>query len=95
MDVPKQLFTAVASSSWVERIFSTHGFVHLKIRNCLSKEWLSKLVTVHRHLNDSLVSPGWIIGVDFYYYTFKFWDLRKTRFNLSLFLDWLFFVFFL
>lgn len=51
INVPKQLFTAVASSAGVERVFSTFGFVHSAVRNRLGKEKASKLVTIHKYYN--------------------------------------------
>ncbi|XP_045110374.1 uncharacterized protein LOC123504116 [Portunus trituberculatus] len=51
LNIPKKLFTAVASSPGVERIFSNFGHVHSSIRNCLGKEKASKLLTVHKYYN--------------------------------------------
>lgn len=51
MNVPRQLFTAVSSSAGVERVFSTFGYVHSTMINCLGKEEASKLVTIHKYYN--------------------------------------------
>ena len=51
MNVPKQLFAAVASSAGVEKVFSTFGFVHSKVRNWLRKEKASKLAVIHTYYN--------------------------------------------
>jgi len=48
-----QLHTAVASSSGIERVFSTFGFVHSKIRNRLGTEKAAKLVSIFKSLNRS------------------------------------------
>lgn len=47
----KQLFTAVGSSAGIERLFSTFGLVHRKLRNRLGVEKASKLVSVFKSLN--------------------------------------------
>lgn len=49
IDAALQLHTAVASSAGVERIFSTYGFVHSKVRNRLGNEKAAKLVTIFKH----------------------------------------------
>ena len=41
-----QVFSFVASSAASERNFSTFGFVHTKLRNCLSQESVDKLVYI-------------------------------------------------
>lgn len=46
-----QLFTAVASSASVERIFSTFGLVQSKIRNRLGNEKAAKLVFLFKYYN--------------------------------------------
>ena len=48
----KTLFSAVASSAGVERVFSTFGFVHSDIRNRLGIEKASKLTFIYRMLNE-------------------------------------------
>jgi len=45
-EMVKQLFTSCASSAGIERIFSTYGIVHTKLRNRLGIEKSSKLVSV-------------------------------------------------
>jgi hAT family C-terminal dimerisation region len=40
----QQVLSMVASSAASERNFSTHGFVHSKLRNCLSEDAVEKLV---------------------------------------------------
>lgn len=47
----KQIFTAVSSSAGIERLFSTFGLVHTKLRNRLGVEKASKLVSVFKSLN--------------------------------------------
>ena len=42
------LMNAIASSASIERVFSTFGLVHSKIRNRLGVEKASKLVFLHR-----------------------------------------------
>jgi hypothetical protein len=42
----QQVFSMVASSAASERNFSTHGFVHSKLRNCLSEDAVEKLVYI-------------------------------------------------
>mgnify|MGYP000117808826 CR=1 FL=1 len=49
--VIQQLFTAKASSASVERIFSSFGLVHSKLRNRLGTEKASKLVFLFRVFN--------------------------------------------
>lgn len=46
-----KLFTASASSAGVERIFSSYGLVHSKLRNRLGIEKSSKLVSIFKSLN--------------------------------------------
>lgn len=47
-----QLFTAQASSASVERIFSTFGLVHSKLRNRLGTDKAGKLVFLFKHFNN-------------------------------------------
>ena len=47
----RQLMTAVASSAGVERVFSSFGFVHSKVRNRLGIEKGGKLVFMYKLLN--------------------------------------------
>ena len=47
----EQLHTARASSAGIERIFSTFGFVHSKIRNRLGTNKAGKLVLLYKLLN--------------------------------------------
>ena len=49
--VAQKLLTAIASSAGIERIFSTFGYIHSKIRNRLGIEKAAKLVFVYRMLN--------------------------------------------
>lgn len=51
LDLVKQLHSAVASSAGIERLFSSFGLVHSKIRNKLGTEKAAKLVSVFRALN--------------------------------------------
>ena len=51
MTLVDQLHTARASSSGIERIFSTFGFVHSKLRNRLGTEKAGKLVFLYKLLN--------------------------------------------
>lgn len=52
-DLSMQLHTAVASSAGIERLFSTFGLVHSKLRNRLGTEKASKLVSIIRTLNSN------------------------------------------
>lgn len=54
-DLAMQLHTAVASSAGIERLFSTFGLVHSKLRNRLGTEKASKLVSIIRTLNSNLI----------------------------------------
>ena len=47
----EQLMTAKATSARVERMFSTLGFVHSKLRNQLRVEKAAKLVFMFKSLN--------------------------------------------
>lgn len=47
----KQLLSATASSASVERVFSTFGLVHSKLRNRLGTEKAAKLVFLYKHYN--------------------------------------------
>ena len=46
-----QLLCAAASSASVERIFSTFGLVHSKLRNRLGTEKAAKLVFLYKYYN--------------------------------------------
>ena len=50
MQLMKQLHTAVASSSSIERVFSSYGLIQTKLRNRLGNDKASKLVFCHRLL---------------------------------------------
>ncbi len=47
----QQLLSAVASSSGVERVFSSYGIVHSKLRNRLGTEKAAKLVFLFKTIN--------------------------------------------
>lgn len=47
----KQLLSATASSASVERVFSTFGLVHSKLRNRLGTEKAAKLVFLYKYYN--------------------------------------------
>ena len=47
----RKILGAVASSAGVERIFSTFGFVHSKVRNRLGTAKAGKLVFLYKMLN--------------------------------------------
>ena len=51
LSLVEQLFTARASTAGIERIFSTFGLVHSKIRNRLQTEKAGKLVFLYKLLN--------------------------------------------
>ena len=51
LNLVEQLHTAIASSAGLERLFSTFGLVHSKIRNRLGVEKSAKLVAVFKTLN--------------------------------------------
>ena len=46
-----QFLTAVASSAGVERVFSSYGLVHSKLRNRLGTEKAAKLVFLFKAIN--------------------------------------------
>jgi hypothetical protein len=50
--IAKQLLGAVASSASVERIFSSFGLIHSKLRNRLGTEKAGKLVFLFKHYNN-------------------------------------------
>lgn len=50
----RQLLTAVASSSGVERVFSSYGLVHTKLRNRLGTEKAAKLVFLFKTMNSNV-----------------------------------------
>lgn len=50
-DFIKSLMTAVAASAGVERVFSSYGIVHSKLRNRLGTEKAGKLVFVFKTMN--------------------------------------------
>lgn len=54
LSLAQQLHSAVASSAGIERLFSTFGFVHSKVRNRLGTEKSAKLVSVFRALNQKV-----------------------------------------
>ena len=51
MSLVEQLFTARASTSGIERIFSTFGLVHSKLCNRLQIQKAGKLVFLYKFLN--------------------------------------------
>ena len=51
LSLVEQLFTARASTAGIERIFSTFGLVHSKLRNRLHTEKAAKLVFLYKLLN--------------------------------------------
>lgn len=51
-----QLHTAVASSAGIERLFSSFGIVHSKLRNRLGTDKASKLVSIFKTLNKNIPS---------------------------------------
>jgi hypothetical protein len=53
LNLIKMLFTTVASSAGVERIFSTFGFIHSDVRNRLGSEKAAKLAFIYKMLNSS------------------------------------------
>jgi len=52
-DLSIQVHAAVASFADIERLFSTFGFVHSKVRNRLAIKKTSKLVSIMRSLNSN------------------------------------------
>ncbi len=50
----RQLLTAVAASSGVERVFSSYGLVHTKLRNRLGTEKAAKLVFLFKTMNSNV-----------------------------------------
>jgi hypothetical protein len=57
IDLCCQLFSAVASKAGLERIFSSFGLVHSKLRNRLGNEKAAKLTFLVRVLNQ-VVKPS-------------------------------------
>ena len=51
LSLVEQLHTARASTAGIERIFSTFGFVHSKIRNRLQTDKAAKLVFMYKLFN--------------------------------------------
>ncbi|CAG4946252.1 unnamed protein product [Parnassius apollo] len=51
INLTNQVYTATASCARIERLFSTFGLVHSKLRNRLGTKKAAKLVTVMRALN--------------------------------------------
>ncbi len=47
----RSLFSAVASSAGVERVFSTFGFIHSDVRNRLGVDKAAKLSFIYKMLN--------------------------------------------
>ena len=50
----KQLLSAVAASSGVERVFSTYGLVQSKLCNCLGTDKAAKLIVLFKAMNMNL-----------------------------------------
>jgi len=46
-----QLFSAAATTAGLERIFSSYGLVHSKLRNKLGNKKAAKLTFLCKHLN--------------------------------------------
>ena len=57
-DLIYRLLSAVASSSGVERVFSTFGLVQSKLRNRLGTEKAAKLVFLYKEFNKWLVGTS-------------------------------------
>lgn len=53
LSIIKQLICGVASSASVERVFSSFGLVHSKLRNRLGVERASKLVFLFKYYNEN------------------------------------------
>ena len=65
LNLVKQLFTAVASSAGAERIFSSFGLVHSKLRNRLGTEKAAKLVFLYKAMNQDRKATNHIrLGID-------------------------------
>lgn len=54
LDIIVPILCGVASSGSVERVFSSYGFIHSKIRNRLGNEKASKLVFLFQHFNTNI-----------------------------------------
>ena len=50
----RQLLTAIASSSGVERVFSSYGLVHTKLRNRLGTDKAAKFVFLFKIMNTNI-----------------------------------------
>lgn len=53
LQLVQQLHTAVSSSANIERLFSSYGLVHSKLRNRLGNDKAAKLVSIFKELNNS------------------------------------------
>lgn len=68
LSVCEQLFSAVAATAGLERIFSSFGLVQSKLRNRLSNDKANKLTFLFRHMNQELTkkkkckSINWVWG---------------------------------
>lgn len=51
LELVQQLHTAIASSANIERLFSSYGLVHSKLRNRLGNVKAAKLVSIFKELN--------------------------------------------
>jgi len=51
LSVCYQLFSATATTAGLERIFSSYGLVHSKLRNKLGNKKAAKLTFLFKHLN--------------------------------------------
>ena len=51
LELAQQLHTAIASSANIERLFSSYGLVHSKLRNRLGNVKAAKLVSIFKELN--------------------------------------------
>jgi len=70
-----QLLSAPASSESTERIFSSSGRIHTKIRNCLGNEKMAKLVFCRRILRGLCDLDYWRIKWMYsIVHVWKMWD---------------------
>ena len=60
----RDIFSCSSSSAGLERLFSSFGFVHTKLRNRLGNEKVAKLVKVYCHLREKNNEQSMVDSVD-------------------------------
>lgn len=75
LDMCSKHLIAVSASAGLERIFSTFGFVHSKLRNKLGNEKAGKLTFLFRHFNQNTKDKA--VNLDFV------WEAETTKASAS------------